>query len=500
VPCDPGPERPSRRANPGASGSVHVELVDIAKRFGETVALDGASLDLLPGEIHALLGENGAGKTTLVGALYGLVRPDRGEIRMDGRPIGIRSPRHALALGIGLVHQDSALVPALSVAENLALGRGGRFWLSAASVRRRARRVLEAHGLELDPALRARELPVASRQRLEIVRALDRGVRVLVLDEPTAVLAPSEAEALLRVLGELRDRGHTVALISHKLEEITAVCDRVTVLRCGRTVATRPVRGLDPRELGRWMVGHEVSPPGGPPGGEPGPVALRARRLRSGELEGVGLELHAGEILAIAGIDGNGQSSLEELLAGVRSVEGGKLEVLQPPLALIAGDRQRTGLVLGLSVEENLALPDAARGTSEPFRRGLLRREALSALAREAIARFGIQGAPRTLAAALSGGNQQRLLVARAVRGNPGVLVCVNPTRGLDVNGTAFVRAELREAARRGAGVLLVSTDLDEVLELGSRIGVLFRGRLTLVERGRESRARIGELMLGRAA
>jgi simple sugar transport system ATP-binding protein len=464
------------------------------------VALDGASLDLLPGEIHALLGENGAGKTTLVGALYGLVRPDRGEIRMDGEPIEIRSPRHALALGIGLVHQDSALVPALSVAENLALGEGGRFWLTAASVHRRARRVLEAHGLELDPSLRARELPVASRQRLEIVRALDRGVRVLVLDEPTAVLAPSEAEALLGVLGQLRDRGHTVVLISHKLEEITAVCDRVTVLRRGRTVATRPVRGLDPVELGRWMVGREVEPPSGPPRGEPGPVALRARRLRSGELEGVELEVRAGEILAIAGIDGNGQSSLEELLAGVRPVEGGEIEILRPPLALIAGDRQRTGLVLGLSVEENLALRGAARGTSEPFRRGFLRREALSALAREAIARFGIRGAPRTLAAALSGGNQQRLLVASALRGRPGVLVCVNPTRGLDVTGTAFVRAELREAARRGAAVLLVSTDLDEVLELGSRIGVLFRGRLTLVERGQESRARIGELMLGRAA
>jgi simple sugar transport system ATP-binding protein len=478
-----------------------VELRDVHKRFGDTVALDGAELTLAPGEVHALLGENGAGKTTLMRVLYGLVQPDAGEIRLDGVPVAISGPRHALALGIGLVHQHFMGVPALSVAENLVLGEPGSVLLGRSELRREARARLARHGLDLDPDLPAERLSVAEQQRLEIARLLERGADVLVFDEPTAVLAPIEVEALLALLAGLRDEGRCVVFISHKLEEIGAVCDRVTVLRHGRSVVTRPVAGLTPEALGRWMVGSEPPPPGRPPETEPGDVALRLHRLRAGRLRGIDLEVRGGEICAVAGIDGNGQGDLEEVLARVRPLESGLLEVLDPPLAVLSGDRQRTGLVLGLDLGENLVLAEAARGGAPPvFRRGLLRPRALAHEARVALARFAIRGRPDVPARTLSGGNQQKLCVARALRARPRVLVAVNPTRGLDVVSTAAVREELRAQAQGGGAVLLVSTDLEEVLALGTRIAVLFRGRLTTLEPERCTRARIGELMLGEGA
>jgi simple sugar transport system ATP-binding protein len=478
-----------------------VELRGLVKRFGSTVALDGAEMSLDPGEVHALLGENGAGKTTLVRALYGLIRPDAGEIRWDGRPVEIRSPADALDLGIGLVHQHSLSVPALSVAENLVLGDRSGFWLPRSELVRRARRLLERYALPLDPDALARELPVAHQQRLEIVRALDRGARVLILDEPTAVLAPSEVRDLLALLAQLREEGRTVVFISHKLEEVTAVCDRVTVLRSGRTVGSRGVQGLRAEELAGWMVGPDLPPTGRPPEADLGPPALRGVELHAGVLDGIDFEVRGGEIFAIAGIDGNGQGALEEVLAGVRSLDAGRVEILNPPLGLISGDRHRTGLILGLSTQENLVLPrSAGAGDDDVFRHGLLRADRLRAVADEAIEHFAIQGRPEALAATLSGGNQQKVGVARALRPEPGVLVAVNPTRGLDVASTAFIRDELRGMARGGAAVLLVSTDLDEILELGNRIAVLFRGALLPVDPDRSTREQIGELMLGRAA
>ena len=471
-------------------------LRDIHKRFGRVEALRGASLGLRAGEVHALLGENGAGKTTLVRVLYGLVRPDRGEIAIEGRPVEIRGPRHALELGIGLVHQHFMGVPALSVAENLALGDVGSPLLSRPQIRARARSLLAEYGLELDPDAPAGTLSVGEQQRLEIVRALARGVQLLVLDEPTAVLAPSEVESLLGLLARLRDAGRSIVLISHKLEEITRVCDRITVLRAGTTEATRSAEGVSAEELGRSMVGDALPPPGRPSETEPGPVALRARGLRGGGLFGIDLEVRSGEIFAIGGIDGNGQRPLEELLAGVRA-SGGSLELLRPPLVVLSGDRQRTGLVLDLSVQENLVMPDAAVGGSPPeFERGILNSSALRRSAQRAIDELGIRARPESPVRELSGGNQQKLCVARAVRGAPGVLVAVNPTRGLDVAATAAVREELRARARAGVAVLLVSTDLDEVLELGQRKAVLFRGRLVPVPPG-VGRERIGAVMLG---
>jgi len=475
---------------------TRVVLRNVHKCFGATLALRGADLELEAGEIHALLGENGAGKSTLVRVLYGLVAPDRGEIRIDDEPVSIPSPRHALALGIGLVHQHFMGVPALSVAENLMLGARG----SLARRRAAALDLLERYGLELDPDRPAERLAVGEAQRLEIVRALGRGARVLILDEPTAVLAPSEVELLLAWLVRLREEGRTVVFISHKLAEISSLCDRVTVLRQGESVFTREVAGLDARELGRFMLGEDPPSPGRPPPVSEGAIALRLESLESEGLAGIDLELRSGEIYALAGIDGNGQGQLEEVLAGVRELHAGRVELLRPPLALLSGDRQRTGLVLDLPVEENLILNDAARGGRAPvFQRGVIRRQALRDSASATIRRFQISAHPGLRAGVLSGGNQQKLCVARALRAGPGVLVAVNPTRGLDVAGTAAVREEFRRAAASGTAVLLVSTDLDEVLELGNRIAVFFRGELLPVDPARHGRDEIGRLMLGAA-
>ncbi len=477
-----------------------VALRGIWKRFGSTEALRGADLELEAGSVHALLGENGAGKTTLVRTLFGSVRPDAGVIELEGRPVAIDGPRAALALGIGMVHQHFMLVPALSVAENLVLGEAGSAWLPREALRARAREILAQSGLALDPDTRTDTLPVGALQRLEIARALARGARVLILDEPTAVLAPAEVEALLRLLAELRERGLCVVLISHKLEEITAICDRVTVLRAGVTVLSRSLEGLSASELGRIMVGDALPPPGRPPETEPGPVALRLGAAAAEGLGPVDLELRAGELVALAGIDGNGQGPLEELFAGVRPLASGTFEVLRGPLALVSGDRQRTGLVLELSVAENLVLPEAAEGGAPPvFEAGFVRTDELERAAGAAIARFAIRARPADPASALSGGNQQKLCVARALRAAPGVLVAVNPTRGLDVAATAAVREELRAQARAGTAVLLVSTELDEVLELGQRIAVLFRGKLLEVPAEERTRAAIGRRMLGEA-
>jgi simple sugar transport system ATP-binding protein len=469
-------------------------LRGVHKRFGATRALDGATLELEPGEIHALLGENGAGKTTLVRVLCGMLRPDAGSVEIDGTRVELRGPRHARALGIGLVHQHFMGVPALSVAENLALGEPGGLRLSRREIHARARDLLARHGLDVDPDLPAAELGVAQQQRLEIAQVLARGARVLILDEPTAVLAPPEVRALFELLGELRVQGCTLVFISHKLDEISALCDRVTVLRAGRTIATRAVAGLGAAELGRWMVGEDLPARAAPPGREPGPVALRLHALRARGLDGVDLEVRAGEIVALAGIDGNGQGPLEEVLAGVRPLDSGRIEVLRPPLGLVPGDRQRTGLVLDLSLGENLLLAEAAHGGA------LLRHTALAAAEADATRRFDIRASPGASARTLSGGNQQKLCIARALRAAPGVLVAVNPTRGLDVVATAAVRAALRAQALAGAAVLLISTELDEVLELGNRIGVLFRGRILQDAAPRPERERIGLLMLGAGA
>ncbi len=477
--------------------------------------------DVRPGEVHALLGENGAGKSTLVRILAGLVRPDAGRLELGGQPVAWHGygPAAAQRAGIGMVHQHSTLVPALTVAENLAFGdpRGGwRFRPRAAHARVAA--LAERHRLEVPAAAPVEVLSVGLRQRAEILRALDRGARLLILDEPTSVLTPGESEALFQALRRLRDGGRAVVFISHKLDEIRAVADRISVLRRGRLEATLQARTADATSLGRLMLGRELPPLAPPPAPARSPAprfALRglsapgyreASRLRSLELS-----VRGGELVGVAGIDGNGQRELEEVLAGVRRPGAGHVEVDGQPVAAearrlqaagvahLSGERERAGLVPGFTVAENLILK-RSWGDRRFFRRGRLDRGAARAAAREAIQAYGVEPPdPDADIATLSGGNAQKVAVARELGEDPPVLVAVNPTRGLDLAATRFVHERLLALRARGSAVLLVSTELDEVLALADRSFALVRGALVPVPAGAD-RAAIGAILLGTRA
>ena len=471
-----------------------LELVGIAKRFGSVVALDGADFVLAPGEIHGLLGENGAGKSTLMHLAFGLHQPDAGVISVRGTPRSIRSPREAKALGIGMVHQHFTSVPALSVRENLwlAAGRHGApvgdppVGDSGTSAAERLRARLWAG---LDPDRSAHDLPVGAKQRLEILQALATGAEILLLDEPTAVLAPPEVKELLTLLREFAAAGGSAVLITHKLDEVMAAVDRVTVLRRGRVTLAGPISGETPASLAAAMVGAaavgELAPPERP----------TERIIGAPVVSGIELEVRRGEIVGVAAVEGNGQRELLRAVAGVDR-RPDSLQVTEP-VAFIPEDRTTEGLIPSFSLTENLVLglPADSRWRRGPWLEWSAATVRMNALLPE----FGIRAAgPGAPARSLSGGNQQKVVFARALEAKPAVLVAENPTRGLDVHATRFVHDRLREVAAAGGGVLLYSTDLDEILAVADRIVVMVRGRIIPVPAGAD-RERVGALMLGAA-
>ncbi|MDH5589019.1 MAG: ATP-binding cassette domain-containing protein [Gemmatimonadota bacterium] len=487
-------------------------LGNITKSFGRFPALSGASLEVRSGEIHGLLGENGAGKSTLLSIFGGRLRPDAGSLEIRGTRTEFGTPGDAAAQGIGMVHQHFALVPAFTVLENLALGyrsSRSRWTLPIPDLRDRAARLQAETGLRVPLEASVERLGVGDRQRVEILKALLIDPSILLLDEPTAVLAPSEVDTLFGLLDRLRAQGRAIVLVAHKLDEILGVVDRVTVLRRGRTVLTAGRDEVDGPALVRAMVGEgPVADPAVPDiprprGGRvpPGEVVVSLEGAPTSGLNGP-LEIRRGEIVGIAGIEGNGQGSLAMALAG-RSRPPGTRVRLPAHLGFIPQDRTRSGLAGSMSLVENLALAlhrDPAYRTSRPGLPSLLRWSALRERAGELMERYGVSGpgldAP---VAALSGGNQQRVVVAREMALARDVLVAENPTRGLDVASTTFVHQQIQSLSSTGdrpPGVVLISTDLDEIMALAHRIFTIVRGSLREVPRDARSREEIGGLML----
>ncbi|MGH2970348.1 MAG: ABC transporter ATP-binding protein [Solirubrobacteraceae bacterium] len=475
-----------------------LELRGITKRFGSLVANQAIDFELRRGEIHALLGENGAGKSTLMNVLYGLQQPDEGEILLDGELVQIDSARRAIGLGIGMVHQHFMLVPVMTVAENLVLGsephQGPLLDYKAAA--RRTRELSERFGLAVDPDARVENLGVGAQQRVEILRALFRGAKVLVLDEPTAVLTAQESQDLFGVLRALKADGTSVVFISHKLNEVLDVSDRVTVLRRGEKIDTVQTEGSTERSLARLMVGRDVLLRVDKPEHTVGETLLEVRDVAASDdrelpaVRGVSFDVRAGEIVGIAGVDANGQSELIEVITGLRRAEAGTVRVAgrdvtgagpretqEAGIGHIAEDRHRRGLVLEFSLAENLSLREYRRPSLS--RLGWLSPKRMAERARGLLRDYDVRGGgSETLASSLSGGNQQKAVIARELSANPKVLIAAQPTRGLDVGAIEFVHRRLVEERDAGRAILLVSLELEEIRSLSDRVLVIYEGEI----------------------
>ncbi len=498
---------------------MRLELKGITKRFGDLVANDRMDLSAEEGEIHALLGENGAGKTTLMNVLYGLLQPDEGEVLLDGAPARFADPGDAIRAGIGMVHQNFMLIPVFTVAENVELGFERTSTLGLLD-RRRARadiRELSARfGLQVDPDARVGDLSVGQQQRVEIVKALARDAKILILDEPTAVLTPQETRDLFAVMRSLRESGHAILFITHKLKEVLEVADRITVIRQGRVIGSTTPAEADETTLASMMVGRgvELEVSKGP--ARPAEPVLEVRDLTvlddAGQttVDGVSFDVRAGEILAVAGVQGNGQTELAEAVTGLLPAAAGTVRVagrdvtgaspkrvLRAGVAHIPEDRQRDGLVGDFTIAENLVLD--VYGEQPYSRRAVLDWDAIRAGAKQRLKEFDIRA--RSIDArvgTLSGGNQQKVIVARELARSIRLIVASQPTRGLDVGSIEYVHRRLVAARDAGAAVLLISAELDEVLALGDRVVVMYRGRVVgPFAAGERTRDEIGLLMAG---
>ncbi len=497
-----------------------IELEGITKRFGATLANDRVDFAVRAGEVHALVGENGAGKTTLMKILFGLYQPDAGAIKIDGAPVTLASSRAAIARGIGMVHQHFMLLDSLTVAENIVLGRepvrGGL--VDRAKARKLAVELSARYGLRVDPDATVRDLSVGLRQRVEILKALARGARALILDEPTAVLTPQETDELFEVLAGLVASGMTVILITHKLREVMAVSQRVTVMRLGRAVATVETARTSPAELARLMIGRAYIPTVRKGPAQPGEAVLRVEGLRAADdrgapaLRGVDLDVRAGEIVGVAGVEGNGQTELVEALMGLRKATAGRVAlggrdvtnvatraIREEGAAYIPEDRLKVGVAASGSIRDNLAMEGYYRRPLARARGLWLSPRRIAAYARAMVARYDIRTRdPRLPVASLSGGNMQKVVVARELSTGPRLLIAAQPTRGVDIGAIAAIHERIVAARDGGAAVLLVSAELSEVMALSDRIAVLYEGRVAgLFEVGAVTEHELGLYMLG---
>jgi simple sugar transport system ATP-binding protein len=495
----------------------YVEMRGIVKRFGDFTALDNVDLVVGEHEIHALLGENGAGKSTLMNILYGLYRPDAGAIRLRGQDASIRSPRDAIARGIGMIHQHFMLVPPLTVAENVVLGdeRSGPV-LSQRALATRVRELEERFGINVDPDAKVEDLPLGLQQRVEILKVLYRGSELLIFDEPTAVLTPQEVDELFAIVRTLRDEGKVVIFITHKLREVFAVTDRITVLRAGRNAGELVTKQTSPAEIARLMVGRDLRQVRArTPVSSSGPVleirGLEAKSDRGAPaLRGVDLTVGSGEILGIAGVGGNGQSELAQCILGLREPTAGTITIggadiahddpkrtRRRGVAYVPEDRRTEGLVLAFTVADNLILGKQDRA---PYsRRGVLDPVAIIRDGDRLAKEFDVRPPnPRAIAGNLSGGNQQKVVLGRELSEQPKLIVISQPTRGLDIGSTEYVWERILEQRARGSAVLLVSSELDEIRALSDRIAVMFEGRLVATLPAADAtEERLGLLMAG---
>jgi ABC-type uncharacterized transport system ATPase subunit len=499
-------------------GSTVLEMRGITKRFPGVVANDHVDFDLRRGEVHALLGENGAGKSTLMNILYGLYRADEGEIFVKGKRVVFHSAKDAIGAGIGMVHQHFMLIPVMTVAENIVLANEptkAHALLDFDAARERVRQLSETFNFAIDPDARVEEISVGQQQRVEILKALYRRADILILDEPTAVLTPQEAKELFEILGTLVREGMSVIFISHKLNEVLEIADRITVLRRGKRIDTVPREGATEEGLARMMVGREVLLRVEKPPAQTGETLLEVRDLQVSDdrnlpaVRDVSFSVRAGEIVALAGVEGNGQSELIEAITGLRRADSGDVVVggrvishatarkmLDAGVGHIPEDRQRRGLVLEFSIAENIALHDYNAPPASRF--GWLFPRRLVERARRLIGEFDVRGGgPNTRALALSGGNQQKVVAAREVARDPKVLVAAQPTRGLDVGAIEYLHRRLVQERDKGRAILLLSLELEEVLSLSDRILVIYEGRIVGEHTGAVTEEEIGLEMLG---